>query len=202
VACILYTSKFLYSEVFSLRAVELLLVLYLVCRWGWVVSITPRPRFTPGTHCTGGWVGLTTKNFLPLSGSNRSRPVRSQTLYRLSYSHINTVIYFPQRTYWNRRGSTTAGNWTSDVLTFLLRITSRICRLSCMPDFLWNTVYTSVVSDYRLSSWDRYLLRTYEILVTGCASYLGPSFSLGGGGGIKQRFIFQVPVLFLSWKLL
>jgi hypothetical protein len=29
---------------------------------GWVVSITPRPRFTPGertpgTHCTGGWVG-------------------------------------------------------------------------------------------------------------------------------------------------
>jgi hypothetical protein len=30
---------------------------------GWVVSITPRPRFTPGertpgTHWTGGWVGL------------------------------------------------------------------------------------------------------------------------------------------------
>jgi hypothetical protein len=30
--------------------------------WGWVVSVTPRPRFTPGkrnpgTHCTGGWVG-------------------------------------------------------------------------------------------------------------------------------------------------
>jgi hypothetical protein len=29
---------------------------------GWVVSVTPRPRFTPGerttdTHCTGGWVG-------------------------------------------------------------------------------------------------------------------------------------------------
>jgi hypothetical protein len=31
-------------------------------KMGWVVSITPRPRFTPGertpgTHCTGGWVG-------------------------------------------------------------------------------------------------------------------------------------------------
>jgi hypothetical protein len=30
---------------------------------GWVVSVTPRPRFsawerTPGTHCTGGWVDL------------------------------------------------------------------------------------------------------------------------------------------------
>jgi hypothetical protein len=24
---------------------------------GYVVSITPLPRFTPGTHCTGGWVG-------------------------------------------------------------------------------------------------------------------------------------------------
>jgi hypothetical protein len=33
-------------------------------RRGWVVGVTPRPRFilgerTPGTHCTGGWVGLT-----------------------------------------------------------------------------------------------------------------------------------------------
>jgi hypothetical protein len=33
----------------------------LVARRGWVVSTTPRPlypRETPGTHCTGGWVGL------------------------------------------------------------------------------------------------------------------------------------------------
>jgi hypothetical protein len=41
---------------------ELLLILDLGTRWGWVVSVTPRPRFTPwerttGTHCTGGWVG-------------------------------------------------------------------------------------------------------------------------------------------------
>jgi hypothetical protein len=26
----------------------LLLILYFDTRWGWVVSITPRPRFTPG----------------------------------------------------------------------------------------------------------------------------------------------------------
>ena len=30
-------------------------------RWVWVVNATPRqlyPRERPGTHCTGGWVGL------------------------------------------------------------------------------------------------------------------------------------------------
>jgi hypothetical protein len=32
-------------------------------RWGWMVSVTLRLRFSPGkrtlcTHCTGGWVGL------------------------------------------------------------------------------------------------------------------------------------------------
>jgi hypothetical protein len=42
--------------------VQLLLILNLGTRWGWVVSITPRPRFTPGerttgTHWIGGWVG-------------------------------------------------------------------------------------------------------------------------------------------------
>jgi hypothetical protein len=42
--------------------VQLLLIFNLGTRWGWVVSVTPRPRFTPeektpGTHCTGGWVG-------------------------------------------------------------------------------------------------------------------------------------------------
>jgi hypothetical protein len=53
-----------------------------------VVSITPRPRFTPGertpgTHCTGGWVGpragLDTedrgKSLCPRRGSNPDRPV-------------------------------------------------------------------------------------------------------------------------------
>jgi hypothetical protein len=42
--------------------VQLLLILNLGTKWGWVVSVTPRPRFTPGertpgTHWTGGWVG-------------------------------------------------------------------------------------------------------------------------------------------------
>jgi hypothetical protein len=58
----------------------------------------PRPRFTlrertPGTHCTGGWVspraGLDAearRKILCLCwGLNLGRPVRSQTLYWLSY---------------------------------------------------------------------------------------------------------------------
>jgi hypothetical protein len=48
-----------------------------------VVSITPRSRFTPGTHCTGGWVGpragldteVRGKILCPCRGSNPDRPV-------------------------------------------------------------------------------------------------------------------------------
>jgi hypothetical protein len=71
---------------------------FLGTRRGWVVSITPRPRFTPGeiapgTHCTGGWVGPRAGldaevrgKILCLSlGSNPGRSVRGQTLYWLSY---------------------------------------------------------------------------------------------------------------------
>jgi hypothetical protein len=63
-----------------------------------VVSITPRPRFTPGertpgAHWEGGWVGPragldkgTGRKILCLcQGSNPGRPVRSQSLYWLSY---------------------------------------------------------------------------------------------------------------------
>jgi hypothetical protein len=55
---------------------------------GWVVSVTPRPRFDPrgkdpGTNCTGGWVGLRAgldtetrgKILCPCRGSNSDRPV-------------------------------------------------------------------------------------------------------------------------------
>jgi hypothetical protein len=68
--------------------VQLLLILGLGSRWEWVVSVTPRPRFTsvertPGTHCTGGWVGpragldteVRGKIICPCRGSNPGRPV-------------------------------------------------------------------------------------------------------------------------------
>jgi hypothetical protein len=53
----------------------------------------PRPPFTPGTHCTGGWVGprdgldaeVRGKILCTCRWSNPGRPVRSQTLYWLSY---------------------------------------------------------------------------------------------------------------------
>jgi hypothetical protein len=60
-----------------------LLIHYLDTRLGWVVSVTPRPRFTPGTHCTGGWVGprasldteVREKVLCPCRGLNLDRPV-------------------------------------------------------------------------------------------------------------------------------
>jgi hypothetical protein len=71
-----------------------LLFLDLSARRGWVVSTTPRPlypRERPGTHCTGGWMGLRTgldvcENSRPPTGiRSPDRPASSQSLYRLSY---------------------------------------------------------------------------------------------------------------------
>jgi hypothetical protein len=72
------------------------------------VSVTPRPRFTPrertsGTNCTGSWVGpragLDTEatGIILLPGIEPrlpGRPVRSQTLYRLSYP--GSVVNFTE----------------------------------------------------------------------------------------------------------
>jgi hypothetical protein len=68
-----------------------------------VVSITPRLRFTPSTHCIEGWVGsragLDTearREILCLCrGSNPGRPVHSQSLYRLSYPSSPKCWYLP-----------------------------------------------------------------------------------------------------------
>jgi hypothetical protein len=68
--------------------VQLLLILDLETRWGWVVSVTPPTALnpeerTPGTHCTGGWVGPRTgldteargEILCLCRGSNLDRPV-------------------------------------------------------------------------------------------------------------------------------
>jgi hypothetical protein len=81
--------------------IQLLIILDLGTRWEWVVSVTLRPRFTPGertpgTHWTGGWVGpragldkeVKGKILCPCRGSNPDRPVVQsvvKTLYWLSY---------------------------------------------------------------------------------------------------------------------
>jgi hypothetical protein len=81
---------------------------------GWVVSVTPRPRFSPGesTPGTGGWEGpragldseAAGKILSPLSGiksRSPSRPARSQTLYGLSYpahSFVESQIELPVKT--------------------------------------------------------------------------------------------------------
>jgi hypothetical protein len=95
-----------------LRWLEVLLqlILNLGTRWGWVVSITPRPRFTPGertpdTHWTGDWMGpragldaeARRKILCLCRGPNPGRPVRSQTRNWLSYpgsqSKVLKIIY-------------------------------------------------------------------------------------------------------------
>jgi hypothetical protein len=79
---------------------------------GWVVSITPWPRFTsgersPGTHWAGGWVGSRAgpdteargKILSPLpriEPRTPSRPAPSQTLYWLSYPdwlYYTTIVH-------------------------------------------------------------------------------------------------------------
>jgi hypothetical protein len=76
-----------------------------------VVSITPRPRSTPGerapgTHCIGGWVGpragldaeVRGKVLCLCRGSNPCHPVRSQTLYWLSY-RAPKAVEIPSKNY-------------------------------------------------------------------------------------------------------
>jgi hypothetical protein len=61
---------------------------------GWVLSVTPRPRFTPGTHLTGGWVGLRAgpnteaggKILWLCRGSKPGLPACSQVIYWLGYT--------------------------------------------------------------------------------------------------------------------
>jgi hypothetical protein len=71
---------------------------------GWVVNVTPRPRFNPGTHWTGGWVGpragldteATRKLLSPLPGNEPRSPgrrARSQALTELPGSPCSLSIY-------------------------------------------------------------------------------------------------------------
>jgi hypothetical protein len=60
-------------------------------------ALCPEER-TPGIHCTGGWVGprAERKNALPLPGIEHrppGRPVRSQTLYCLSYPSPQVKVH-------------------------------------------------------------------------------------------------------------
>jgi len=63
-----------------------------------VISITPRPLYPgkdPGTHCTGGWVGLRAgldgcgKSHLAPGFDSRAVQPRSESLCRLPYSGRN-----------------------------------------------------------------------------------------------------------------
>jgi hypothetical protein len=85
-------------------------------RWGWVVRVTPRPRFTPGertpgTHCTGGCVGpragLDTEvrgKFLFLCwGSNLDRPVVQPVVrhYTEWVTRLTIISFLSRYTFWS-----------------------------------------------------------------------------------------------------
>jgi hypothetical protein len=86
--------------------VWVLLIHDLGTRWGWVVSVTPRPRYspgewTPGAHCTGGWVGPRAgldpeargKILCPRQGSNPDRPVVQPVVRH--YTDWATPAHYP-----------------------------------------------------------------------------------------------------------
>jgi hypothetical protein len=117
-----------------------------------VVSVTPRQCFnpgerTPGTHCTGGWVGpragLDTeargKILSPLPGiepRSSGGPARSQTLYRLSYQAHVSSVYMPNisstvtlypRTFCNV-SNTSASRTVSEIMNSFLTQTAFMYR--------------------------------------------------------------------------
>jgi hypothetical protein len=87
--------------------IQLLPILDIGTKWGWVVSVTPQLRFTPremtpGTHWIGDWVGLRAgldtaargKILFLFRGSNPGSPVRNQTL-KTRYPAPSS--YFPKQ---------------------------------------------------------------------------------------------------------
>jgi hypothetical protein len=114
----------------------------------WVVNITPRPRFTFGTHCTGGWVGpragLDTEDrgkiLCPCRGSNPARNVGSQ-------GHCNYAVWICLETIcvWGDQDVTRFVASTSKAKCLLLNLKLRmvtICTSCCEHQsvcimFLW-----------------------------------------------------------------
>jgi hypothetical protein len=124
---------------------------------GWVVSVTPRPRFTPfGTHWIRGWVGpraagARRKILCSCRGLNPDRPARSQTLYWLSYRGsetcfnvtvnykdlFNILLHFQSKLYeqFSRRwkcGLLSFGSWRHVILQ--VATTFRLCLNFCHDD--------------------------------------------------------------------
>jgi hypothetical protein len=114
-------------------------------RWWWVVSVTPRPRFTPGertpgTNYIGGWVGLRAgldagarrKILCPCRGSNldhqgqmhrfshephQSKPLRrASSLFPSKTTRVlDSRYFFTELLSWSRIGGTSVEHQTCKV---------------------------------------------------------------------------------------
>jgi hypothetical protein len=88
------------------RGVQLLLILNLGIRWGWVVSVTHRPRIAPGketpvfTVQEAGWAPepvwtqkLEEKSFRPCRGSNLDCPVVQPVAWHYTLSYLGSHYF-------------------------------------------------------------------------------------------------------------
>jgi hypothetical protein len=122
-----------------------------------VVSVTTRPRFsprerTPGTHCTGDWVGLragldtqgTGKIFSPLpwiEPRSPGRPACSQTLHWLSY---------PAHCLWYR-----------NLITFMCFLLMAFCCV--LYRYLGMWLFTQIILVFSALLSDHYVFRPFRV---------------------------------------
>ena len=107
-------------------------------RRGWVVSSTPQPHFTPGKDPVpilqeAGWASgpvWTGEKSRPHRDSIPDRPVRSQSLYRLSYrANLHQMLVWSNQ---ERREGHVAdmGEWLMG---------TKVCRKTWRDEHIWNT---------------------------------------------------------------
>jgi len=90
---------------------------------GWGISVTPKPLFAPGKDPVpvvqeAGWapgpVWTGAENLVPVGIRSPDRPVRNQSLYRLSYPAHPPKEASGLFTYWNRNGTRRLSPWKRD----------------------------------------------------------------------------------------
>jgi hypothetical protein len=137
-----------------------------------VVSVTPRPHFTPwkrtpGTHWIGGWVGpragldaeARRKILCPCRGSNPDRPARSQDIFVPELTAIGAAKY-RRRVFWYHMTIFHQKGWYSIIKTVRgQHKTNRRQRVA-------NPCYSSFWKEY--SNEQAYLSNVAKKTLSGC----------------------------------
>jgi hypothetical protein len=143
---------------------------------GWVVSVTSRPRFTPGErnprdHCTGSWVG-------PRAGLDTE--VRGKTLCLYRGSNLDRPIVQSVAMHYT--------DWANPVPELLRMSTIFYCQTSCLhppqkfkrPSFaMFLAMGLKSMSSSPSMAWPPYQISQKNIPFV--------SRVTGGGGGTQMR---------------